>query len=77
MITVTSLPRLPEPQDRPLVSLPVDDVAVLLGLLDLLIPAGQSSDEALYTLAARIRTRLSVAIAAAVEVAPSEDVHSA
>ena len=58
-----------------MVSLPVDDVAVLLGLLDLLIPAGTSED-ATYSLASRIRTRLSVAIAEAVE-ATSKEVHSA
>ena len=60
-----------------MVSLPVDDVAVLLGLLDLLIPAGQSSDDAVHALATRVRTRLSAAIAAAVESVPARDVQSA
>lgn len=50
-----------------MVSLPVDDVAVLLGLLDLLCPAGGDDGDPVGALAARFRGRLSFAIAAAVE----------
>ena len=50
-----------------MVSLPVDDVAVLLGLLDLLCPSGNGDGDAVHALADRFRDRLSAAIAAAVE----------
>ena len=67
MITV-STPITPSPGNgRPMVVLPVDDVAVLLGLLDLLCPAGAEDDDAVNALASRFRTRLSAAIAAAVQ----------
>lgn len=52
---------------RPMVTLPVDDVAVLLGLLDLLCPAGPNDTDAVQALANRFRDRLGRAIAAAVE----------
>ena len=50
-----------------MVSLPVDDVAVLLGLLDLLCPPGEQDGDPVDALARRFRTRLSAAIAEAVE----------
>jgi hypothetical protein len=51
-----------------MVSLPVDDVAVLLGLLDLLCPMhADGPEDAVQALADRFRTRLSAAIAEAVE----------
>ena len=60
---------------RPMVQLPVDDVAVLLGLLDLLCPpAPGDQDDPVQALAHRFRGRLAVAIAAAVE--SPQDVHS-
>ena len=71
MITVTSLSSSSSGIDRPMVSLPVDDVAVLLGLLDLLCPPGLDDGDAVHALAARFRTRLSHAIAAAVD-SPAE-----
>ena len=57
--------------NRPVVQLPVDDVAVLLGLLDLLMPQQPVEGDAVHALASRIRGRLSIAIAAAVESTPS------
>ena len=50
-----------------MVCLPVDDVAVLLGLLDLLCPPGADDGDPVHALAGRFRTRLSGAIADAVE----------
>ena len=50
-----------------MVTLPVDDVAVLLGLLDLLCPERDTDGDAVQALANRFRARLSAAIAEAVE----------
>ena len=68
MILVTSPSSPSGDLDRPMVSLPVDDVAVILGLLDLLCPEpGDGDTDAVQALAHRFRKRLSAAIAAAVE----------
>ena len=68
MITVTSPTSPSRDADRPRVSLPVDDATVLLGLLALLSPnTPGAEDDAVQALAERLRSRLSAAIAAAVE----------
>lgn len=51
-----------------MVQLPVDDVAVLLGLLDLLCPPSVTdADDAVQALTHRFRNRLSTAISSAIE----------
>ena len=67
MITLSSPTSASSTTDRPMVRLPVDDVAVLLGLLDLLCPLGTDGNDAVHALADRFRVRLSGAIAAAIE----------
>ena len=67
MTVVTSPSSATRDLPRPTVTLPVDDVAVLLGLLDLLCPAGPNDTDAVQALANRFRARLSAAISAAVE----------
>ena len=52
---------------RPMVTLPVDDVAVLLGLLDLLCPERQTDGDPVQALANRFRARLGTAITDAIE----------